>query len=76
MEMPFAGDALERVNAALLKFDARTRDQVFNCAGHPDLTRTGFGHHPRGDVDGDACDFLTDQFVFSGVQAHTNFNPQ
>jgi hypothetical protein len=39
--LPFVGDALERMDAAILEHDARSADEIDDSAGHEDFVGLG-----------------------------------
>ena len=44
-QSPGSGDAFQLMFAALTELDARPRDEILDCAGDEDLSRTGKGTH-------------------------------
>ena len=57
-ELPFVGDAFERMGAAISEWDARAADQVGDGAGDEDFVGLGERLDTLGDVDGDAADVV------------------
>ena len=68
-ELPLVGNSAEGVHSTVGEFQARSRHQVLDCAGHEDLARRGAAHDPRCDVDGDPGDVIAEQFDLTGVEA-------
>src|SRR5215216_4702864 len=67
-ELPLAGDAFERMGAAISERDARTRNQVGDGARDEHLVWMRERLHPLCDVDGDAADVVTAQLDLARVE--------
>jgi hypothetical protein len=67
-EAPFSGDALERLEAALVEIEVGTDHEVLDRVRDENLARSGQGDHPGGDVDGQAPDVAGDEFALAGVE--------
>src|SRR5689334_23355557 len=67
-ELPHAGDSLQRAWPAVLKQEARARNQVLDGLRHENLAGAGFRRHAGTDVHGKASGFLA-QLHLSRVHA-------
>jgi len=67
VQLPVAGDALERVGASVAERDARAGYQVGDGAGDEHLAGLGRGRYPGAGMDRDAGQVLTGGFDLAGV---------
>jgi hypothetical protein len=57
-ELPFVGNALERMGAEIGEWDARAADEVGDGSGGEDFVGLSESLDALGDVDGDAADVV------------------
>src|SRR5207244_8056660 len=69
VELPVAGQALERVDAPVGELDPRARDEVGDGAGDEHLAAGRGGAYARTDVDRDSGTVVADQLALAGVKA-------
>jgi hypothetical protein len=67
-ELPWVGDAFERMGAAIGERDARAANEVGDRARDEDFVGLGVRLDPLCDVDGDAPDIVTVQLDLAGVE--------
>src|SRR2546421_119746 len=67
--MPFAGDALERVSAAVREPEPRAGDEVAHGARHQDLAGPGERRDAGADVHGDPAELRPHHLTFARVEA-------
>jgi hypothetical protein len=73
---PFAGDTLERLNAAVTETQPGAGDQVLYGARYKNLACTGKRRNARADVNGDAADIISDHLAFAGMEPGTNLDTE
>ena len=74
--MPFAGNTLEGLAAAVAEAQPGARHQVLYGARHQHLARTGERRDARADVNGNPTDIVVDHFAFAGMEPSTDFDPK
>ena len=74
--MPLAGNALERLGAAVLEVDARAGGEVPDDAGDQHLAGSGLRRYPGADVDRDAFHLAADELYLAGVNAGTDLEAE
>src|SRR5215203_2163796 len=73
---PLARDALQLVLTAVVEFDSRARDEVFDGRGDKDLARRGEPGDPGADRDGDPRDLVVVQLALARVQSRAQLQPK
>src|SRR5918994_2466396 len=76
VEMPVAGNALERLGATVLEVDARAGGEIPDDTGDEHLARPGLGSDPRADVNGDALDGAGHELHLPGVDARPDLEAE
>jgi hypothetical protein len=75
-EAPLAGNALERLDAAVVELEAGAGHKVLHSARHEHLAGPGQGRDPGGDVHGHARHVLVQDFALACVETRSHLDPQ
>lgn len=71
--MPFSGDTLEGVRAAIPKLDARSYHQILHRARHENLARFCRGNNASANVDSDTSHPVSHQLALTYMQTTPDF---
>lgn len=75
-EPPLTGHPAETVNAAILKAESRSRNEILHRARDQHLVGCRHRGHARPDMNGDATKFLSDHLALAGMQPGTDLNSE
>src|SRR5712664_3276164 len=73
---PFAGDALERVAAAVAKPQPRAGHQILHGARDQNLVCAGKRRNTRADVNSNTADIVADHFALAGMKPGADFDAE
>jgi len=73
---PLPGDTAEEVAPAVLELQAGAHHEVPDRARRQDLPCPRLGHHPRGQVHGDADQVAPQHLALAGVEADAHLKPE
>jgi hypothetical protein len=62
-------DAAQSVGAAVLELEARSGDEVLDCAGGEDFAWCGDRLDTLAEVDGQTCDVAVEHFYLAGMHS-------